>query len=41
MFLPIKKNLQIGLGLVNSLNVSEFKAVMAHEFGHFTQHEAG
>lgn len=37
MFLPIRKNLQIGLGLVNSLNVSEFKAVMAHEFGHFSQ----
>lgn len=37
MFLPIKKNLQIGLGLVNSLNLSEFKAVMAHEFGHFSQ----
>jgi Zn-dependent protease with chaperone function len=37
MFFPVKKNLQIGLGLVNSLNVSEFKAVMAHEFGHFSQ----
>ena len=37
MFLPIKKNLEIGLGLVNSVNVSEFKAVMAHEFGHFSQ----
>lgn len=37
MFLPVKKNLKIGLGLVNSLNVSEFKAVMAHEFGHFSQ----
>lgn len=37
MFFPIKKNLKIGLGLVNSLNVSEFKAVMAHEFGHFSQ----
>ena len=37
MFLPIRKNLQIGLGLVNSINVSEFKAVMAHEFGHFSQ----
>jgi Zn-dependent protease with chaperone function len=37
MFLPIKKNLMIGLGLVNSVNVSEFKAVMAHEFGHFSQ----
>ena len=37
MFLPIKKNLQVGLGLVNSVNISEFKAVMAHEFGHFSQ----
>ncbi|MBL7746870.1 MAG: M48 family metalloprotease, partial [Chitinophagaceae bacterium] len=37
MFFPVKKNLQIGLGLVNSVNVSEFKAVMAHEFGHFSQ----
>lgn len=37
MFLPVKKNLQIGLGLVNSINISEFKAVMAHEFGHFSQ----
>ncbi|MBS1663996.1 MAG: M48 family metalloprotease [Bacteroidetes bacterium] len=37
MFLPVRKNLQIGLGLVNSVNISEFKAVMAHEFGHFSQ----
>jgi len=37
MFLPVKKNLLIGLGLVNSLNLSEFKAVIAHEFGHFSQ----
>lgn len=37
MFLPVKKNLQIGLGLVNAVNLSEFKAVMAHEFGHFSQ----
>lgn len=37
MFFPIRKNLQIGLGLVNSVNVSEFKAVIAHEFGHFSQ----
>src|SRR5687767_4458681 len=37
MFLPVKKNLKIGLGLVNALNVSEFKAVIAHEFGHFSQ----
>lgn len=37
MFLPIRKNLQIGLGLVNSVNLSEFKAILAHEFGHFSQ----
>ncbi|MBS1509510.1 MAG: M48 family metalloprotease [Bacteroidetes bacterium] len=37
MFFPVKKNLQIGLALVNSLTLSEFKAVMAHEFGHFSQ----
>lgn len=37
MFLPVRKNLEIGLGLVNTLNVNEFKAVMAHEFGHFSQ----
>jgi Zn-dependent protease with chaperone function len=37
MFFPIKKNLQIGLGLVNVVNVSEFKAILAHEFGHFSQ----
>ena len=35
--LPTKKNLEIGLGLVNVLNVGEFKAVLAHEFGHFAQ----
>lgn len=37
LFFPAKKNLNIGLGLVNALNLSEFKAVMAHEFGHFSQ----
>jgi Zn-dependent protease with chaperone function len=37
MFFPVRKNLQIGLGLVNSLTLGEFKAVMAHEFGHFSQ----
>ena len=35
--LPSKKNLIIGLGLVNSLTRSELKAVVAHEFGHFAQ----
>ncbi|MBL8793162.1 MAG: M48 family metalloprotease [Planctomycetia bacterium] len=37
LFLPTRKNLLIGLGLVNVLNLSEFKAVLAHEFGHFSQ----
>lgn len=34
---PTRKNLEIGLGLVNSLTLNEFKAVLAHEFGHFAQ----
>lgn len=34
---PSRKNLEIGLPLVNVLNASEFKAVLAHEFGHFAQ----
>jgi Zn-dependent protease with chaperone function len=37
LFFPVKKNLIIGLGLVNALTLSEFKAVLAHEFGHFSQ----
>jgi Zn-dependent protease with chaperone function len=36
-FLPSKKNLIIGLGLVNVVTRSEFRAVLAHEFGHFAQ----
>ncbi|MBL0742015.1 M48 family metalloprotease [Chryseolinea lacunae] len=37
MFFPVRKNLVIGLGLVNAVNLSEFKAILAHEFGHFSQ----
>lgn len=37
LIVPSRKNLEIGLGLVNVLNVGEFKAVLAHEFGHFAQ----
>jgi Zn-dependent protease with chaperone function len=37
LFLPVRKNLLIGLGLVNHLNLSELKAVLAHELGHFSQ----
>ncbi len=37
MIFPIRKNLQIGLGLVNTTSEQEFKAILAHEFGHFSQ----
>ena len=37
MILPVRKDLNIGLGLVNTLNVGELRAVLAHEFGHFSQ----
>ena len=37
LIFPSKKNLEIGLGLVNALSLGELRAVLAHEFGHFTQ----
>lgn len=37
LFWPAPKNLEIGLGLVNSVNISEFKMLLAHEFAHFSQ----
>jgi Zn-dependent protease with chaperone function len=37
MFFPQRKNLYIGAGLINSLTISEFKGVLGHEFGHFSQ----
>ncbi|MGE0787346.1 MAG: M48 family metallopeptidase [Sandaracinaceae bacterium] len=37
LILPVQKNLLIGCGLVNHLNVSELKAVLGHELGHFSQ----
>lgn len=37
MFFPVKKNLQIGMALVNSTSRTELKAILAHEFGHFSQ----
>jgi Zn-dependent protease with chaperone function len=37
LIVPSKKNLEIGLGLVNVVTLGEFKAVLAHEFGHFAQ----
>jgi Zn-dependent protease with chaperone function len=37
LFIPTEKNLLLGLGLVNAINLTEFKALLAHEFGHFSQ----
>ncbi|MFS4494615.1 M48 family metalloprotease [Maribacter sp. 2308TA10-17] len=37
LFLPVRKELTIGMGLTDCLNLSEFKAVISHEFGHFAQ----
>ena len=37
MFLPVKKNLLIGMGLVNTVTKEELKAILSHEFGHFSQ----
>ncbi|MGB0525170.1 MAG: M48 family metallopeptidase [Flammeovirgaceae bacterium] len=37
LFKPVKKDLTIGIGLMNCQNMSEFKGVLAHEFGHFSQ----
>ncbi|HJW12794.1 MAG TPA: M48 family metallopeptidase, partial [Albitalea sp.] len=37
LILPSRKNLEIGLGLVNALTLGELRAVLAHEFGHFAQ----
>ena len=37
LFVPMKRDLYIGLGLVNCVNLSEFKAIMAHELGHYAQ----
>jgi Zn-dependent protease with chaperone function len=37
LVVPARQDLVIGLGLVNVLNLVEFKAVLAHEFGHFSQ----
>lgn len=37
MFFPVRKNIQIGMGLINCVTQQELKAVIAHEFGHFSQ----
>lgn len=37
LFFPAKKNLELGLALINVLSLDELKAVVAHEYGHFAQ----
>lgn len=37
LFFPKRKNLTIGIGLLQGLNQSEMKAIISHEFGHFSQ----
>ena len=37
LILPTKRSLLVGLGLVNTMNLTEFKALLAHEFGHFAK----
>lgn len=37
IFFPVRKNLEIGLGLLDGTSVDEVKAIIAHEFGHFSQ----
>ena len=37
MFFPVRKNLRIGMGLINTTSEIELKAILAHEFGHFSQ----
>lgn len=37
MFFPVRKNLLIGMGLTNTITREELKAILSHEFGHFSQ----
>jgi Zn-dependent protease with chaperone function len=37
LFFPVKRDLVIGYGLLNSVSTEEFKAILAHELGHFQQ----
>ena len=37
IFFPVRKNLEIGLGLFEGLSTEELKSIIAHEFGHFSQ----
>jgi Zn-dependent protease with chaperone function len=41
LIVPPRKDLLIGMGLVNVVDLAEFKAILAHEFGHFAQRSVG
>ena len=37
IFVPVKKNIEVGLGVFKHMSVAETAACIAHEFGHFSQ----
>ena len=37
IFLPTRKNLMVGIGLLQGMSKDELRAILAHEFGHFSQ----
>ena len=37
IFLPVRKNLEVGTGLLDGTSEAEFAGILAHEFGHFGQ----
>lgn len=37
IFFPVRKNIEIGLGLFKGLTTGELAACLSHEFGHFSQ----
>ncbi len=39
LFSRPERSLKLGLGLLNVINLTEFKALIAHEFGHMTQND--
>lgn len=37
IFIPVEKQLEIGVGLMDDMNKDELKSVISHEFGHYSQ----
>ena len=37
IFVPVKKNIEVGLGVFKHMSVAETASCIAHEFGHFSQ----